>query len=70
MGVTVAVQPYRIWQSIVEEMQQNHRKEVPRRVLYKRFLMAGYGPEKANRWIDLYIKEFAIGEKQGIICLW
>ena len=70
MGVTVAVQPYRIWETIVEEMQRNNRKEIPRGVVYKRYLRAGYGPEKANKWIDLYIKEFAIGEKQGIIYLW
>jgi hypothetical protein len=32
--------------------------------------MAGYGPEKAKKWIDLYVKEFAIEEKHGRIRLW
>ena len=66
----MAVQPYRIWQSIVEERQKDGQKEVTREVVRKRYLMAGYGPEKAKKWIDLYVKEFAIEEKQGRIRLW
>ncbi len=66
----MAVQPYRIWQSIVEERQKDGQKEVTREVVRKRYLMAGYGPEKAKKWIDLYVKEFAIEEKHGRIRLW
>ena len=66
----VAVQPYRIWASIVEERQRDGQREVTREVVRKRYLMAGYGPEKAKKWIDLYVKEFAIEEKHGRIRLW
>ena len=66
----MAVQPYRIWQSIVEERQKDGQREVTREVIRKRYLMAGYGPEKAKKWIDLYVKEFAIEEKHGRIRLW
>lgn len=66
----MAVQPYRIWQSIVEERQKDGQREVTREVVRKRYLMAGYGPEKAKKWIDLYVKEFAIEEKHGRIRLW
>ena len=66
----MAVQPYRIWQSIVEERQRDGQREVTREVVRKRYLMAGYGPEKAKKWIDLYVKEFAIEEKHGRIRLW
>ena len=66
----VAVQPYRIWASIVEERQKDGQREVTREVVRKRYLMAGYGPEKAKKWIDLYVKEFAIEEKHGRIRLW
>ena len=66
----MAVQPYRIWQSIVEERQKDGQREVTREVVRKHYLMAGYGPEKAKKWIDLYVKEFAIEEKHGRIRLW
>ena len=69
MGETVAVQPYRIWQSIVEERQKEGQHLVSREFMRKRYLMAGYGPEKAKKWIDLYVKEFAIEEKHGLIRL-
>ena len=63
-------QPFRIWQSIVEERQKEGQHEVSREVMRKAYLMAGYGPEKAKKWIDLYVKEFAIEEKHGRIRLW
>ena len=66
----MAVQPYRIWQTIVEERQKDGQREVTREVVRKRYLMAGYGPEKAKKWIDLYVKEFSLGEDHGRIRLW
>lgn len=66
----MAKNPYRIWSDFVEQRQKEGQHEATKEVLIREYLMNGYGPEKAEKWVKLYTEKFAVSSGSGRIRLW